>query len=462
MTEKKRPIQRSIITGCAIFLIILCLMLSAQSYFQYSNALYRQCQLRLSEIIRYVEEHIDEDDLYNCVVTERTSEKYNELQQLLNGMVDAFDLSYLYICYPYSSAMINVVSATSRMERERGEEDMALLEPELGYSSDVLALYQKAWKTGELTFFTSKSDYGTCYTGCSSLRSHNGKTFALLCADVYVDDLRASVHNFFFLNAGITILLVLIFGVLLVRWLRNNVTGPVAELEKSTRQFAENSHGTQELRRLRFEKPELPAWNEVSSLADAITKMTEDLKKHVEDVYSAEVRAKSAKIEAEDMSRIAYQDALTHVKNKTAYNAKAKELAAQIEKFSAVFAIVMVDVNFLKKVNDTYGHEYGDKYLIGACEIICDVFKHSPVYRIGGDEFLAILQGHDYEQRDELMVQLKERFRGSGDESLQPWEDFSAACGIGVYQLGMTVEEVFQNADEEMYRNKVEMKGGRE
>ena len=90
------------------------------------------------------------------------------------------------------------------------------------------------------------------------------------------------------------------------------------------------------------------------------------------------------------------------------------------------------------------------------------MFKHSPVYRIGGDEFLAILQGHDYEQRDELMVQLKERFRGSGDESLQPWEDFSAACGIGVYQLGMTVEEVFQNADEEMYRNKVEMKGGRE
>ena len=190
--------------------------------------------------------------------------------------------------------------------------------------------------------------------------------------------------------------------------------------------------------------------------------MTEDIKKHVEDVYSAEVRAKSAKIEAEDMSRIAYQDALTHVKNKTAYNAKAKELAGQIEKSAAEFAIVMVDVNFLKKVNDTYGHEFGDKYLISACEIICDVFKHSPVYRIGGDEFLAILQGHDYEQREELMVQLRERFRGSDDKSLQPWENFSAACGIGVYRQGNTVEEVFQDADGEMYRNKVEMKGGRE
>lgn len=462
MTEKKRPIQRSIIVGCAVFILVLCLMLSAQSYLQFSNALYRQCQLRLSEVISYVEEHIDKEDLNRCIIMRQTSEKYDELQELLNGMVDTFDLSYLYICFPSGNEMVNVVSATSQAERDRGEQDMALWEVEQGYPNEVVALYQKAWKLGELTFFQSESDYGTCYTGCTSLRTHSGSTFALLCADVYVNDLENSVHRFFFLNAGITILLGLIFGVLLVNWLRRNVTEPVAALEKSTRQFAEKSHGTAELRRLRFEKPELESWNEVSSLADAIAKMTEDIKKHVESLYSAEVRAKSAKIEAEDMSRIAYQDALTHVKNKSAYNVKAKELAGQIEKFSAEFAIVMVDVNFLKRVNDTYGHEYGDKYLIGACEIICEVFKHSPVYRVGGDEFLAVLQGHDYEQRDALMLQLKERFRGSDDKSLQPWENFSAACGIGVYQLGDSVEQVFQNADEEMYRNKVEMKGGRD
>ncbi len=462
MTEKKRPIQRSIITGCAVFIVILCLLLSAQSYLQFSNALYRQCQLRLSEVIQYVEEHIDKEDLNNCILRRQTSEKYDELQILLNGMVDTFDLSYLYICFPYGNAMVNVLSATSQAERDRGEEDMALWEPEPGYPNDVLTLYQKAWKTGELTYFPSDSDYGTCYTGCTTLKTADGTAFALLCADVYVDDLKATVHNFFFLNAGITILLGVVFGILLVNWLRRNVTGPVMSLEKSTRRFAEKSHGTEELRQLRFEKPELPAWNEVSSLGDAITKMTEDIKRHMESVYSAEARAKSAQIEAEDMSRIAYQDALTHVKNKNAYNAKVKELAGQIEKRSAIFAIVMVDVNFLKRVNDTYGHEYGDKYLVGICAIICDVFKHSPVYRIGGDEFLAILQGHDYEQREELMARLKEHFRGSDDEGLQPWENYSAACGIGVYRPGDTVEQVFQNADEEMYRDKVEMKGGRD
>ena len=74
MTEKKRPIQRSIIVGCAVFILVLCLMLSAQSYLQFSNALYRQCQLRLSEVISYVEEHIDEEDLNRCIIMRQTSE----------------------------------------------------------------------------------------------------------------------------------------------------------------------------------------------------------------------------------------------------------------------------------------------------------------------------------------------------------------------------------------------------
>ena len=462
MKEKKRPIQRSMIFGFAAFLLLLCLLLTLQSYLQFSFALYRESQQQLENVIEYVEQHIDMDDLRTCIYTRSTSEKYGQLQELLNGMVDTFDLSYLYICFPSGNALVNVVAATSQAERDMGLEDMQLLEPETGYPNEVMAQYQKAMKSGELTFFKENSEYGACYTACRGLKAPDGSSFALVCAEIYIDDLARSVRNYSLVSAAIAILLGVGFAALMFYWLRINVTRPVLALAKSARAIAEKSHSITDIRRLRFEKPELKSWNEVAALANAVEAMTEQIKEHMESGYSAEVRAKSAQIEAEDMSRIAYQDGLTHVKNKAAYTVKAKELTGQIERFSAEFAIVMVDVNFLKKVNDTFGHEYGDKYLIGACEIICDVFKHSPVYRIGGDEFLAVLQGHDYEQREELMVRLKERFRGSDDESMQPWENFSAACGIGVYQLGDTVEQVFQNADEEMYRNKVEMKGGRE
>ena len=461
MREKIKPIQRSLIVGCVLFLLLLCILLTAQSYLQFSVALYGQSQQRLENVIEYVESQLDKDDLRVCINTRTTSEKYDQLQQLLNGMVDTFDLSYIYISIPSGNVMVNVVSSTSRAEREQGLEDMPFLEPETGYPSEVMALYQKAWKSGTMTFFREASEYGTCFTGCQCLKAPDGSTFALLCADVYTDDLRRTVRIYALVSAAITVVLGLCFGALLLHWLRRDVTGPVLALAKSARLVSEKSHDIGDLRRLRFEKPELRNWNEVASLADAVATMTEQIKQYVETGYSAEVRAKSAQIEAEDMSRIAYQDALTHVKNRTAYNVKEKELEEEIRKFRTDFAIVMVDVNFLKRVNDTYGHDYGDKYLIGACAIICDVFKHSPVYRVGGDEFLAVLQGQDYEHRDDLMVQLKERFKGSDDESLQPWENFSAACGIGVCQLGDSVEQVLKNAEEEMYRHKAEMKGGR-
>lgn len=462
MSEKIRPIQRSLIAGCAVFMLLLCLLLTIQSYLQFSVALYKQCQDRLKTVIQYVYEHVDRDDLRNCLNTRQPSVKYYELQGLLNSLIDPFELSYLYICYPSGNVMVNVVSATSRAERSAGESDLPMHYVSDAYSRDALALYQRAWKSEGITYFNETSDYGACYTGCLPLKSSDGDVFALLCADVYVTDLQRSVRSYAVVSAVITIVLSVGFAVLMISWLRSSVTGPVLALEKSARSFAEKSLTMEDLRRLRFEPPELHSWNEVASLSEAIAKMTEDLKKHVEDVYSAELRARSARIEAEDMSRIAYQDALTHVKNKSAYVVKAKELTERLQWERVEFAIVMVDVNFLKRINDTYGHECGDKYLIGACGVICDVFKHSPVFRIGGDEFLVVLEGHDYEQREQLLAEAGRRFSGVGqDEGLEPWERYSAACGMGVYAQGMTVEEVFQRADEEMYRNKAAMKGGR-
>ena len=89
-------------------------------------------------------------------------------------------------------------------------------------------------------------------------------------------------------------------------------------------------------------------------------------------------------------------DALTGVKNRHAYLETEERINAQIaQQRGPEFAIVILDVNDLKKVNDNDGHKAGDQYLRNACKIICDIFKHSPVFRIGGDEFAVIAQGSD-------------------------------------------------------------------
>ena len=67
------------------------------------------------------------------------------------------------------------------------------------------------------------------------------------------------------------------------------------------------------------------------------------------------------------------------------------------------FAVCMFDCNCLKQINDEYGHDKGDIFLKETTRIICDVFEHSPVFRIGGDEFVAVLQNGDYENREALL-----------------------------------------------------------
>ena len=127
MSNYKKPIQRSLLIGCTIFVLSLCLFLSLQSVFLFSSALYAQYDERLDHILTHIERNADVEDLAECVRTGTPSEKYDELQQRLNGMVDDFGLAYLYSLSPVddgTGTMLNVVSATSAAERAAGESDM--------------------------------------------------------------------------------------------------------------------------------------------------------------------------------------------------------------------------------------------------------------------------------------------------------------------------------------------------
>ena len=97
-------------------------------------------------------------------------------------------------------------------------------------------------------------------------------------------------------------------------------------------------------------------------------------------------------------------DPLTGVKNRHAYLVAEERRNLQIaEQRAPEFAIAILDVNDLKKINDTEGHKAGDQYIRDACRIVCEIFRHSPVFRLGGDEFAVIAQGGDYANIDSLI-----------------------------------------------------------
>ncbi|MBR1737807.1 MAG: amino acid permease, partial [Firmicutes bacterium] len=121
-------------------------------------------------------------------------------------------------------------------------------------------------------------------------------------------------------------------------------------------------------------------------------------------------RVAESEEELSNMRNSAYRDPLTGVKSKHAFVEKENEINEAIETSSIdKFSVVVCDVNGLKHINDTYGHKAGDTYICEACKLVCVVFNHSPVFRIGGDEFVVIMSGMDFENRHSLMDTLNKQ-----------------------------------------------------
>jgi len=125
--------------------------------------------------------------------------------------------------------------------------------------------------------------------------------------------------------------------------------------------------------------------------------------------------------------------------------------------------VAMFDCNDLKPVNDNYGHEKGDIYLQTACRIICKVYAHSPVFRIGGDEFAAILQESDYHAREKLERAFEEMIDEVNAAAENDWERASIASGLAAYDpaIDRDLESVLRRADEMMYEHKKRYKESR-
>ena len=167
-------------------------------------------------------------------------------------------------------------------------------------------------------------------------------------------------------------------------------------------------------------------------------------------------RAIRSEAELGAMRTIANTDPLTGVKNKLAYTTAEARLDNQIAAGTAgEFAVLVCDVNGLKHINDTQGHKAGDAYLCLASNMVCEFFKHSPVFRVGGDEFVVLMEGPDFLYRQEIL----EKFNHQVEENIHTGGAV-ISLGAAVYAPGRdsTVHAVFERADSHMYERKRQLK----
>ena len=159
--------------------------------------------------------------------------------------------------------------------------------------------------------------------------------------------------------------------------------------------------------------------------------------------------------QSELMKKMAYTDGLTSLSNRTAFHEKEDDLRQ--DKSECV--IVQLDINFLKRVNDEYGHAEGDRHIVAAARIISESFESlGSCYRVGGDEFIAVVQKGGSEEVERALAAM-EQLISEYNSAHEPPVPLQIAYGWAHYrpQEGM-LEAAERLADRRMYEKKKEMK----
>ena len=260
----------------------------------------------------------------------------------------------------------------------------------------------------------------------------NGMRLAVTAPVSEIDATKYSLIQ----QISIALAVIAIFSVVLTVVMTRRLIRPLRELNEAAKKIAAGDLSISLTRQTK---------DEVGTLAESFQQTVEHLQKYINYING-----------------LAYRDSLTGTKNKTAYLDAESRFEEEMRLGRPEFAIVVLDINGLKHVNDTYGHDFGDMLIIGACRIICKTFQHSPVYRVGGDEFVVILEKSDYYNYSELLKKFESEI-DAYNQNTRSDTQISIARGIAIYnsETDLVFANVFKRADDAMYQNKAAMKAHR-
>ena len=155
--------------------------------------------------------------------------------------------------------------------------------------------------------------------------------------------------------------------------------------------------------------------------------------------------------------KMAYTDVLTGIGNRNAYFEVKEKLNKKIGKGDLSFAVAIFDINGLKNANDDYGHETGDLMIVSAAEILKKFFKAGTLFRIGGDEFVLLVENVSEEQMKIIFDKISTEVNAKIISKNEVHIPLAISKGFSVYTPEDTeVKAVVQRADAQMYQDKTE------
>ena len=267
----------------------------------------------------------------------------------------------------------------------------------------------------------------------SSANLNNNMVLGILIAEKDLTHERTSMI------IQMVVIFVIVFIIVVIVFVRVMVliVNPIRTLTRASTMIARGELNT---------NVEYESKDEIGALAKSINMMATEIREYFRYMHSQ-----------------AYTDAMTGVGNKAAYMDEINMLDRKIEEGMAEFFVVVFDVNGLKRVNDNLGHEYGDMLIIDSANIIKHVFSAENVYRIGGDEFIVVMENAGEEDISGYIEKFDGEVRTFNKENVRYEHDLAISKGAVAYSESSDSEykDVFKRADELMYRDKEAFYRGR-
>lgn len=157
----------------------------------------------------------------------------------------------------------------------------------------------------------------------------------------------------------------------------------------------------------------------------------------------------------QEVRELSLTDELTGLKNRRCMDERLPQMLAQAARYRTNLSVVLCDLDDFKQVNDTFGHDAGDKVLRELARILLESTRHSDLLvRMGGDEFVMVLPQTDMMRAARLARRIQDRIASELAGLSRLPVKFSISAGIVEYQTGMEPARLLTLADHELYRAK--------
>ena len=311
----------------------------------------------------------------------------------------------------------------------------------------------------------STGDWGWLCSAYAPVYDSQGNVVCQVGCDFGMDEVMAERNRallYIILAAVLFTIVVLIVAVIFIRKI---VIKPINSLSMEMQKFHPSKNVSYE--EAGVANLQIKSHDEIHELYEGVRNMEINIIDYLNDMDAlqkdkerAEEGIRTLDEEIGHIREEVNRDTLTQVGSKAAYIKRVEALNRELANGLTDLGIVMVDMNDLKMINDKYGHKMGDLYIQGCCHMICETFTHSSVYRIGGDEFVVILMGIDYNERYERVKNLKNSYiETQSNQDVEPWERYSAAVGMAEHASDdLTIDLIFKRADKAMYADKQQYK----